>query len=69
MGNDCCRKMDEEPILKTLENDSGKNDKNENTNDKRDKYPHDTDSAFKSVKKIYNKDEIKPISSGNIIEE
>ena len=63
MGNNCCQRPDDEPVLKTLENDKKENDM------KKDKYPHDSDPAFKSIKKDVKKDYIKQISSGNIIEE
>ena len=36
---------------------------------KMDKYPHDSDSAFKSLKKGEKKFEIKPLPTDNIIEE
>lgn len=63
MGNNCCQKPDDEQVLKTFENDKKEADR------KNDKYPHDSDSAFKSIKKEAKKNDIKHISSGNIIEE
>ena len=46
MGNTCCKKPDDELVITTLEND-----KNEIDNSyKKDKYPHDSDSAFKTIK-------------------
>ena len=62
MGNNCCQKPGDEPVLKTLES----NDKDDRYNN--DKYPHDSDSGFKNIKNK-DKNHIKPFSNGNIIEE
>ena len=65
MGNTCCKKPDDELVITTLEND-----KNEIDNSyKKDKYPHDTDSAFKTIKEQGKKFGVKPISNENMIEE
>ena len=63
MGNTCCHKPDEEPVLKTLENDKKETEK------KKDKYPHDSDSGFKSIRSGVKKIDMKQMQNGNIIEE
>ena len=63
MGNKCCQKPDDENPLKTLEtNDKDKENKIIN---KEDKYPHDSDSAFKTVQKNDRTKNINPFSVGN----
>ena len=62
MGNDCCQKLENEPVLKTLE------DNNKDDEHSKDKFPHDSDSGFKSIRNK-EKNHMKPFSSGNIIEE
>ncbi len=61
MGNDCCQKPEEEFALNTIDSD-GKEKKI-----KKDKYPHDSDSAFRKKKKGDEGFEIKPLSNENII--
>ena len=63
MGNTCCQKPEEQFVMTTMED----NKKEEEI--KMDKYPHDSDSAFKSLKKGEKKFEIKPLPTDNIIEE
>ena len=63
MGNTCCHKPDEESVLKTLENNKREAEK------KKDKYPHDSDSGFKSIRSGVKKIDIKQMQNGNIIEE
>lgn len=50
MGNVCCKPPQDELILETFENNEGNNQALENTNKAKDKYPHDSDSAFKPRK-------------------
>ncbi len=64
MGNTCCQKPEEQFVMTTMEDN-----KKEEEEIKMDKYPHDSDSAFKSLKKGEKKFEIKPLSTDNIIEE
>ena len=60
MGNDCCRKPDDDNAFKTIET-GGKN--KEKSIDKGDKYPHDSDSAFKSIQKKDRTKNTKPFSN------
>ena len=62
MGNTCCRKPDED-ILNTIESQ----DKDEVI---KDKYPHDSDSAFRLLKQQQDKNPIAKLPTiENIIEE
>jgi len=63
MGNTCCQKPEEQFVLNTTEGNKIEEEI------KMDKYPHDSDSAFKSLKKGEKKFEIKPLPTENIIEE
>ena len=50
MGNVCCKPPQDELILETFESNEANNQAIENTNKTKDKYPHDSDSAFKPRK-------------------
>ena len=65
MGNICCHMPEPEQAINTLEND---NQETENSI-KKDKYPHDSDSAFLAMKNKQKKIDIKPLSKEEIIEE
>ncbi len=67
MGNKCCQKPDDENVFKTLE--THVKDIENRSGNKQDKYPHDSDSAFKNVQKNDRTKEINPFSSGNNTEE
>ena len=60
MGNACCQKPEEELGLNTLEG-------NENESNK-DKYPHDSDPAFKRLKNGEQNNEIKQLPEEDIID-
>ena len=62
MGNTCCQKPEEELALNTADTDRTEEEII------KDKYPHDSDPAFKRLKKK-EKYQIKQLSSDNIIEE
>ena len=64
MGNTCCKKPEEELVLETFDstanNNMETNDSNRFTFSK-DKYPHDSDSAFKPRKLEELKENIEPV--------
>ena len=62
MGNTCCQKPKDELILETYENkEANNNEASEEMNKGKDKYPHDSDSAFKRRKLEELKGNIEPI--------
>ena len=62
MGNTCCRKPDED-VLNTIESQ-------EKVEVIKDKYPHDSDSAFRLLKQQQDKNPIAKLPTiENIIEE
>ena len=65
MGNTCCHKPEKELVLNTLDTEQEEKE-NEYT---KDKYPHDSDSAFKTLKNKEKKTGIKPLSNDDIIQE
>ena len=62
MGNTCCQ-PEEELVLNTLEGNKNENDS------KRDKYPHDSDPAFKRLKTGEQTSDIKQLSNEDMIDE
>ena len=67
MGNKCCQKADDENVFKTLETHA--KDKENTSASRQDKYPHDSDSAFKNVQKNDRTKEINQFSIGNNTQE
>ncbi len=61
MGNTCCQKPQDELILETFDNTEGTNQAVEDYNKVKDKYPHDSDSAFKRRKYEELKENLNPI--------
>ena len=56
MGNNCCKRPEEQLVVDTIETIET------NINDTKDKYPHDSDSAFKNQKYQNLKTELTPIT-------
>ena len=80
MGNTCCKAPQDELILEAFENTEANNNQTlEDTNKVKDKYPHDSDSAFKprkyeeiktNINPAINKIEEEPrddIENGNVL--
>ena len=61
MGNNCCKRPDDENAFKTLETNGKDKEKKRLSNT--DKYPHDSDSGFKANQKKDRIAEIKPFSN------
>ena len=69
MGNTCCQKQEDELILETFESTEKKNNISENGMESdykvKDKYPHDSDSAFKPRHYEESKGRIDPMGYKN----